>query len=369
MLALRDEKAHVVLYAERGSGKTSLSNLVIETLRRSGVIVARCTCEAASSFDAVIRGLMRDVPEALLAAPAEGSSGEGCEAALPPREVQPRDVATLISRLACRSLVCVVDEFDRVEDDTMRTQLADTIKQVSDRGVPLSFMIVGVSENLDEILGRHPSVQRNVAPFHMPLLSDEAVAGLLIRGANAIGLVIPPSLIVQVTTIARGMPYMAQLLGLRIAQFAYLRGERRVTEDDLAAVVERLLLDARPAVVARYASLTDGGQDTETVTALRQIATADHDPWGRLAVTFGTAAVTIGGRVIAPQCWLRLQAAGVLRPSDAEPGLVTFNDRDLLNQVLLLAARDGTLLDGVDEGGRALGGANARWPHRALASG
>ena len=41
---LLDDNAHVVLYSERGRGKTSLSNLTMEQLRRRGVIVARCAC-------------------------------------------------------------------------------------------------------------------------------------------------------------------------------------------------------------------------------------------------------------------------------------------------------------------------------------
>src|SRR5229473_2109553 len=65
--ALQEDRAHVVLYSERGRGKTSLANLVVESLRRSGSIVARHTCEAGTSFDSLMRGLMHDLPPSLLA--------------------------------------------------------------------------------------------------------------------------------------------------------------------------------------------------------------------------------------------------------------------------------------------------------------
>jgi hypothetical protein len=344
LLALRDERAHVVLYAERGSGKTSLSNLVIETLRRSGVMVTRNTCDAASSFDSIIRGLMRELPASLLAARAEGGTGEGCEPALPPGELRPGDVASLLSRLTCRSLVCVVDEFDRVQDDTTRTRLADTIKQVSDRGTALSFMVVGVSENLEEILGRHPSIQRNISALHLPLLDDEAVAALLARGSQAIALTFPPAVVATIVRLCRGMPYIAQLLGLRTAQMAFLRNETTVTEADLAAVVKRLIADTRPTVTERYAVLTENGQDAEMVMALRRIALARHDPWGRLDVAFGPGIVAIGGQSIPAECWMRLRTAGVLSASGAKPDLVAFEDRGLLTYILLLAAQADALL-------------------------
>lgn len=372
LLALRDEKAHVVLYAERGSGKTSLSNLVIEVLRRTGVTVARYTCDAESTFNTVMRGLMRDLPSSLLAlpgSPADGA-GEGCEAAFPPGPVNPRDVTTLFSRLSCPSLVCIIDEFDRIEDAGTRTRLADTIKQVSDRDIPLSFMIVGVSENVEELIGRHPSIQRNLVPLHLPLLEDRDVAALLARGGEAIGLIFPATLIAQIVIIARGMPYMAQLLGLRVAQRAYMRGEARVTGADFADVVERLLADARASVVARYASLTDGGRDAEMAAALRRIAIANHDPWGRLEVAPDSTFVSVGGRRILVQSWLRLQAGDVLRRVD-QPGpvLVTVNDRNLLTHILLLAAKDGTLLESFDQGTREPGSEEARGVHSALSTG
>jgi hypothetical protein len=374
LLALRDEKAHAVLYAERGSGKTSLSNLVIEVLRRTGVTVARYTCDAESTFDTVMRGLMRDLPRALLAASpggnSTGSAGEGCEAAFPPGPVNPRDVTTLFSRLSCPSLVCIIDEFDRIEDAGTRTRLADTIKQVSDRDIPLSFMIVGVSENVEELIGRHPSIQRNLVPLHLPLLDDRDVAALLARGGEAIGLVFPTTLVAQIAIIARGMPYMAQLLGLRVAQRAYMRGEARVTGADFAEVVERLLADARPSVLARYASLTDGGRDAEIVTALRRIATASHDPWGRLEVAQDSTFVSVGRRRISVQSWLRLQAGDVLRRVDQlGPLLVTVNDRNLLTHILLLAAKDGTLLETYDQEAREASGGAARGVHPALPTG
>ena len=88
--ALNEDRAHVVLYSERGRGKTSLSNLAVQSLRRSGVIIARHTCEAGTTFDSLMHGLVRDLPPALLAARvnrAAGAETEGCEAALPDGEL------------------------------------------------------------------------------------------------------------------------------------------------------------------------------------------------------------------------------------------------------------------------------------------
>ncbi len=346
--ALQQDRAHVVLYAERGRGKTSLSNIVVETLRRKGVIVARHICEAGTTFDTMMRGLMADLPHNLLAASAQPSLGdqdEGCIAALPAGEVRPRDIVALPQRLACRSLVCVLDEFDRVEDPFARTKLADSIKQLSDRDVPLLFLIVGVSRDLDHILGQHPSIQRSVAGVHLPLFSDRDIAQIIVRGGRETGFEFPPAAVVRITVLSRGMPYIAQLLGLRLTQAATARGGTVISDEDFASAVGRMVEDAPNRVVALYSRLTDHSTNSEMVLSLRRVATAPQDPWGRLRLTEIENGVMLADRMIPTACWDRLRAAEVLQPDVPGSGLYSFAERALMHHALLLAARDVTAPD------------------------
>ena len=338
--AFLEDHAHVVLYAERGRGKTSLSNLVVEALRRKDVIVARHTCEASSDFSSIMHGLMQDLPSALLAAPVRSELCDGCDAALPTRDLRPNDVVDLPGRLNCRSLICLIDEFDRVEDAQARTRLADTIKQLSDRHVPLRFFVVGVADDLEQILGQHPSIQRSVLGVHLPLFTDRDIAQLITKGGQESGYNFPLSVIARIAALARGMPYIAQLLGLRVAQAAADRGTNLVSDDDFEAAVLRMLADATPRVLALYASLTNHAVDAEMVSVLRRVATAPQDPWGRLQVIdTGDGSVEIAGRVVSARAWGRLQHARVLQASEGGTGLFSFGERGLMHHALLLAAQ------------------------------
>ncbi len=346
--ALGEDRAHVVLYAERGRGKTSLTNTVVETLRRGEVVVARHTCDADSTFDSILRGLMRDLPASLRAVAIGAAEGEGCEQVLPDRPLRPGDMVALPQRLAARSLACVVDEFDRVEDPATRTRIADAIKQLSDRDADLLLLIVGVSDNLDQILGQHPSIQRNVVGVHLPLFSDEDVSLLVAKGARESGFRFPPEIVAGVTVLARGMPYMAQLLALRLVQAAAARDGTLVSAADLATAIAGLLADANPRVLVLYSDLTLHGQDSERVTALRRIATAPQDAWGRLSVVESEQGqVRIAGLLVPQGCWARLQAAQVLHAYGAGSGLFVFAERSLMHHVLLLAAQQEEVADPV----------------------
>ena len=192
---LQQDRAHVVLYSERGRGKTSLANLAVEALRRDGVIVARHICEAGSTFDSIMRGLMRDLPSALLAAtadPSQTSWGDGCEAALPAGTLQPRDIVN-IPHSAWPAGLWSASWTSSTGCSTLgtRTRLADSIKQLSDRDAPLLFLIVGVSDDLERIMGQHPSIARSVGGVHLPLFTDREIAQIIAKGGQETGFSFP----------------------------------------------------------------------------------------------------------------------------------------------------------------------------------
>jgi hypothetical protein len=323
-----------VLYAERGRGKTSLANLAVERLRRSGFMVGRHACDAASDFDSIIRGLMRSLPHALLAQDrfANAADTEGCEAILPARALLPADIAAIPAQLACPKLVFVVDEFDRVDDRATRTRLADTIKLLSDRGEKLLFMIVGVSATLEQIIGQHPSIERNIAALHLPLLTDIEINEMLQRGGDAAGIRFSGAACTTVAAIARGMPYMAQLMGLRIAQICVAHGKPATTDADVREALARMLSDSPAEVTSRYAVLTTGPRGAEMATLLHAVAAAPQDRWGRI----DAGAL---GQVAQADIDMLLRQ-GVLVAAAGTADMVQPADRRLMYHTLLLAARD-----------------------------
>ena len=352
--SLSEDRAHVVLYSDRGWGKTSVAAAVVEILRQKGLVVARTQCEAGSTFDGIIRGLIRTLPSSLVTAPICPDALEGCEAALPARPVCPEDVVTLLLRLRVRAMVCVIDEFDRVSDLRSRTMLADTIKQLSDRGVPLLFMIIGVSGSLEQLIGQHPSIQRNLVSLGLSLLSDAAIAEIIVSGAARAGLTFPANLIAAIVAISRGMPYFAQLLGLRTAQAAARRGASSIGNQDLQAALSRLSTETPPRVARLYDELTSSGRNDTMTSALRDVGQCVQDRWGRMVVveTAGDT-VLVGGRRVDKSCLLSLRETGVLRPADDLPDQVAFSDRSLLYHILVKAAeRDGAERSPSDPGGR-----------------
>ncbi|MGI4955407.1 MAG: AAA family ATPase [Janthinobacterium lividum] len=349
--ALGDEQAHVVLYSERGRGKTSLANAAVERLRQGGTVVARYSCEADSTFDSIMLGLVRNLPPFLM--PGWAEAGEGCEAALPAGAIRPDDVAALPARLDCRDLVFVVDEFDRVTNQSATARMADTIKQISDRSVPLRFLIVGVSENLEQMLGQHLSIQRNIAAVQLPLLQDAEVAEIISAGSTAVGVPVPVDVVARAVLLARGNPHLSQLLGLRLMQATEMRNGAVASAEDFNMAVDTLIREASPADSGLWTGLTANGTDAEMALALRRLATAEQDRWGRIfAPAEPAGGVRLGEHGIEAGLWQRIEVSGILRPVPAGSGLWVFRQRSLMHYILMLATR---MLGNADVATRPLG--------------
>jgi len=238
---------------------------------------------------------------------------EGCEAAFPAGRLAPRDVVGLAGRLTGRSLVLIVDEFDRVQDDGTRTRLADTIKQVSDRGVPIAFLIVGVSDSLEELFGRHPSIQRSIVPLPLPLLSDAEIESILAQGARASGLVFRAGAIGRIRDVARGVPYVAHLLALHAGNAALDRGSSIVEIGDVNLAAALAVEQADPRVAAIYDHLTDAGHDAAMARLLFGIAAGEQDEFGRFRLRRADGGFLAAGEFASTEQWRQVMEAGIVR--------------------------------------------------------
>ena len=342
--AILDEYTHVALYSERGRGKTSLSNLAIEVLCQRSAVIARFACEPDTRFDDLIRGLMRSLPSVLLSEPPS-SRFEGCEKALPDRDIRAADLANILDHLTCDLLVFVVDEFDRIADQQTRTRLADTIKMLSDRRIRVHFIIVGVADTLEQLMGDHPSIQRNIMAIHLPLLTNDEIGLMLERGGQEANLNFTDEAKDLVCFVACGMPYMAQLLGLRIAQSALRHGGGVVTRGDLKTAIGRLLNEVPSGILSMYAALCESFEETKSF--LHSVANAEQDAQGTFKVSTLGKDVSVGGCRLSSNAWSLLIVYGVFSQPPSHSEVTSISNRPLIYYVQLLSARDN--LDGVKQ--------------------
>jgi hypothetical protein len=334
--ALLEDRSHVVIFGERGRGKTSLANLVVAQAQTASFAIARYVCSTTSNFDAIMRGLFHDMSHWLFGRGRTGyDNGEGVAGLLPSRPLQPSDLPAICGRLSGK-VILLVDEFDRVTDEDTRTAVADTIKQLSDLGIPVLFMIIGVSDSPEALLGRHPSIQRCVTRVALPLLKPAQVEQLVERGAAQSGLHFPASARTCIAELARGVPYMAQLLSLRAGQAALDNGRTTILGSDLLAAIEAAAIEADPRILTLYDLATNAERDAPALSVLRAAAAGSQDELGRFQAVPDGPFVRVAGLQVDRAAWQRVLNVGAIRPVRGEgPDLFTFTEAMLLQLVLL----------------------------------
>jgi hypothetical protein len=274
--AIEEERAHVVLYGDRGRGKTSLANAFANLATEAGCITVRRACGADTSYERLFRGLLAALPPRILEPGATGNAAS----LLPEGAFGPEDVADVLARLRGVHVVLVIDEFDRAESPALRNAMAETIKNLSDQALPVTLLLVGVAGSLDGLLGHQPSIQRNILAIHVPPMRDEEVARLIAAGATAAGLAFAADATAQVVRLARGMPYYAHLLCLFAARSARLRGSQEVMSQDVAAAILEAFRKQEPELNGAHARTLTLPGATEV---LRAAAEAPRDSDDRFA--------------------------------------------------------------------------------------
>lgn len=255
--AIEEERAHVVLFGDRGRGKTSLANAIQQIAAQAGYFTLKLTCSAELAFEDVFRNFLRRIPGSFYQSQVDNPFMtrrvlDSFDALLPEGNFSVTELNDVLSEIQGAHVLLILDEYDRVVNEDLRNKLAELIKNLTDSSAPVTLFIVGVSEDVDHLLGKHPSIQRSLVAVHLPLMTDREIDRIIMAGADAAGLVFANDVRQRIAGFAKGLPYYAQLLALHAARSAVGRRSGQVERQDLAYAVARCVQEAERGIVEAY---------------------------------------------------------------------------------------------------------------------
>lgn len=283
--AIESQRSHVVLYGERGIGKTSLLHVLTDVARESSYIVSYATCGANANFSDLFRAVLEDVPllfhRGVAPNAGEAESGGNLADRLPTGAFDPGELADLCADITGTRVLIILDEYDRVTEPSFRQQVAELVKNLSDRSARVQLVIAGVSSNLQELVGYVPSIRRNIIGLPMPRLEESEVQEMIALGETASGVRFDPNLTRLIHLLALGSPYFARLLCHHAALEALDQGRLTVDLGHLRRALDQAILEIEgrmsPRAVLDMRKFV-GGRYDPLVAALGE-ASRSSDGW------------------------------------------------------------------------------------------
>ncbi|MCH7999335.1 MAG: orc1/cdc6 family replication initiation protein [Chloroflexi bacterium] len=240
--AINQTGLHVTIYGERGVGKTSLANVLADFLRpfTSEIIVSeKVNCFRDSTFGSIWSRILQQLN-------------------LPKPEYEddftPQDVLSALP--ARRKTILIIDEFDRVEDPNVDAAFADTIKTLSDFEIDTTIIIVGVADDVDDLIAEHESINRNLKEVHVPRMLTDELRKVVEGGIAAVEMSIEPDAATQIATLSLGLPHYAHALGQAAGRAAIDAKRINVEPQDVRQGSAMLLRDSQQTILKQFDAAT-----------------------------------------------------------------------------------------------------------------
>jgi SpoVK/Ycf46/Vps4 family AAA+-type ATPase len=279
-----ERSRHVVLFGERGVGKTSLSNIF---WRRYGatlksLLVARVQAGPQDDFSSLwIRGL-----EELKAVGIASGRPDYVNFDTDFESVSPTTIRRELQKIGANALpVIIIDEYDKLASRDAKILTANLIKELYDFSVTTTVILVGVAENISELIEDHASTDRAVVQVPLSRMSESELREIINQRVSQTPMKFSNDAILTIVILSRGLPFFTQILSKYAALNAIESRRLNVENDDVDAAMTRFINDTEVSFRDAYRGATRTNQKSNLQESLLACALARCDDEGFFKAT------------------------------------------------------------------------------------
>lgn len=211
---------HLIIYGDRGVGKTSFANIIKIIYESTQLQVAKISCNSIDTFQTlwhnVFSKLSYNYEEAQKKIGFVGGI-EKTDKSLVFSNLYSKeqiDIQIILKVLdIIGSPIIILDEFDRLNSTLFDKKLfTDLIKSISDTLPFVTLIIVGVSEDVGTLIQEHESIERNLGQIHLPSMAPEEVQAIILKGEEPLQIKFGKDVIDKIIELSSGYPHFTHSL-------------------------------------------------------------------------------------------------------------------------------------------------------------
>jgi hypothetical protein len=187
--------------------------------------------------------------------------------------ITPDDVVTEFSHFTANDIpIVVLDEFNEITNPHTPKLVANTVKALSDAGTNVTIIVVGVADNVTELIKNHESIQRCTEQILMPRMTSDEMFEVLDKRLKQLGYTITGDAKWKIINLAKGLPAYVHGLGKHACLATLVVGGRLyIEESHVDRAIDGLIASSDRSFTDVYEAATLSAQPDNL---LRHVLTA-----------------------------------------------------------------------------------------------
>ncbi|PNG25526.1 AAA family ATPase [Methylocella silvestris] len=262
---------HAIIYGEPGVGKTSVAQILQYFVPRktSEVVYIRKAAFSSDNYSSIWMDIFKSIKFKV-------DIGDGIKlysvSDMYSAGVTPSDVVRELSNFKENDIpIIVIDEYNLIKDKDSSHNMAETIKAVSDAGLNVTIVIVGISDTVEDLIEGHASISRCCEEILMPRMDSVEMQALLESRTSKLGMKIIGDAKWKIINLSKGLPAFCHGLGRGAVLSAIDSKRLSVGEVDVDSSISALLSSSQNTLKKDYETAIRSNQ---AKARFRQILTA-----------------------------------------------------------------------------------------------
>ncbi|GFE72306.1 ATP-binding protein [Chroococcus sp. FPU101] len=225
---LTEKGCHMIVYGDRGVGKTSIANIskVLFNSLNSSISCTKISCDPTETFNSIWKRTLNQITvelsveqERQIGFIVDTSDPKELKKKVPlgnyissDDELTASDIIDLL-KIGCPEQKClfIFDEFDRVQDIEIKKKFTFLMKHLSDSPFDKTLMLVGIAEDIEELIESHQSLERCLKQIRLPRMSEDEITEIVEKGLKYLDITMDSNVKRKIINLSEGLPQYTHL--------------------------------------------------------------------------------------------------------------------------------------------------------------